>query len=63
MGASVCSKNSRIWGDMMVSSGMLCKVVQANKDAFLVPDLRVTTPLLSTEYLGGGLSSVIIFDS
>lgn len=40
MGSSVCSRNSRMCGLMMVSSGMLCTVIQANSAAFLDAILR-----------------------
>lgn len=36
IGSRVCSKNSSICGLIMVSSGMLCKVIQANNEAFLI---------------------------
>lgn len=37
MGSKVCSKNSKMCGLIVVSSGTLCSVIQANKDAFFTP--------------------------
>lgn len=52
IGSRVCSRNSRIWGLMMVSSGILWSVIQANKAAFFVAIMRAPTTL------GGGMFGI-----
>jgi hypothetical protein len=59
MGSSVCSRNSKMCGLMMVSSGTLWSVIQAKSDAFLMPALRcpgvVPPPLLAESWGGVGV--------
>lgn len=57
IGSRVCSKNSSMCGLMIVSSGMLCSVIHANRDAFLVPTF------LEVVVWGDGTSSGTVFDS
>lgn len=37
MGSNVCSRNSKMCGLIMVSSGTLCRVIHANSEAFFIP--------------------------
>lgn len=59
IGSRVCSRNSSMCGLTMVSSGMLCKVIQANRAAFLLATFRgmPATPC------GDIVSSGKVFDS
>ena len=69
IGSNVCSKNSRICGLIIVSSGILWRVIQANKLAFLVLDfLNAVTDeglskLLSDDTRGDTDSSGSVLDS
>ncbi len=58
IGASACSRNSRMVGVMMVSSWILCKVIQAVRVAFLLLLLEAATSLLEASGLKM-LSSVL----
>jgi hypothetical protein len=37
IGSNVCSRKSKMCGLIMVSSGILCNVIHANRLAFFVP--------------------------
>lgn len=67
IGSKVCSRKSKMCGLIIVSSGMLCKVIQAKRQAFFMPDfLRIGGGLnrgLSVDIRGDIDSSVIVLDS
>ena len=52
MGSNACSRNSKMLGVMMVSSGILCNVIQADKVAFLAPPFLEVIQLESLEAEG-----------
>jgi hypothetical protein len=58
MGSRVCSRKSRICGEIIVSSGMLCNVIQAKREAFFMP-LRLGVARVSKARFRSG----IVFDS